>query len=111
MTWWQRLVAFWASVAGFLTALGVVGKWGHRMWSNSRKFGRLLDQMLGDKDADPPLPSLMDQLADMRVEQARQADEQKRQADEQKRQARVLDEHVRTHSGLTGSGARQRRRA
>lgn len=106
MAWWQQLVALCVGIAAVLGLLSVLGKWVHRMWSTSRKWNRLLDQMLGDREAG--LPSLMDQLSDIRYEQDRQA--------------RALAEHVRWHgdpggrpadeptAGNGGAVARHRRR-
>lgn len=81
MAWWQQFVALCVGIAAVLGLLSVLGKWGHRMWSTSRKLNRLLDQLLGDREAG--LPSLMDQLGDIR--------------DEQDRQAAALADHVRWH--------------
>lgn len=91
MAWWQQLVALCVGIAAVLGLLSVLGRWAHRMWSTSRKWNRLLDQMLGDREAG--LPSLMDQVGDIRDELSRQAKEQVRQGLEQQRQARVLVEH------------------
>lgn len=73
MRWWQQLVAFCVSLSAVLVALGLLAKWGHWMFGIGRKFNRLLDQMLGDPTADPPIPSLMEQLNEIRDEQNRQA--------------------------------------
>jgi len=73
MTWWQQLVAFCLSLTAVFIAAGLVGRWGRRMFNTNRKFNRLLDQLLGDQTAVPPIPSLMDQLGEIRDEQDRQA--------------------------------------
>lgn len=75
MTWWQQLVTFCLGLTAVLAAAGLVGRWGRRMWSTNRKFNRLLDQLLGDEHARPPIPSLMDKLTAVQDEQARLADE------------------------------------
>lgn len=75
MAWWQQLVAACASLTVIFVLLGLVGKWVHHMWDMFRKFNRLLDQFLGDEDARPPIPSLMDQVSEVRAEQVRLADE------------------------------------
>jgi hypothetical protein len=94
MTWWQQFVALCVGLTAVLALLGVLAKWGHRVWSTSRKFNRLLDQMLGDKEAG--LPSLMDQLGEIREEQDRQAAWQA--------------EHARVHAGANGRAVQQQRR-
>jgi hypothetical protein len=99
MAWWQQLVALCVSLTAVLVLLGLLGRWGHRMWSTSRKFNRLLDQMLGDKEAG--LPSLMDQLGDIR-------EEQDRQAAWQAEHARV---HASTPNGRAVQQPQHRRRA
>lgn len=91
MAWWQQLVAICVGLTAVLTLLGVLGRWIRRMWGIARKLNRLLDQMLGDRSVSPPLPSLMDQLADVRVEQSRLAS--------------ALAEHVRWHGDPGGRPA------
>lgn len=91
MMWWQKLVAACISLTAVMATAGLVGKWGLRMWSTNRKFNRLLDQLLGDETARPPIPSLMDKLTAVQDEQARQAD--------------ALAEHVRWHGDPGGRPA------
>lgn len=73
MTWWWQFVAFCLSLTTVAALLGLLGRWGRRMWGTNRKFNRFLDQMLGDATAVPPIPSLMDKLTAVQDEQARQA--------------------------------------
>lgn len=90
----QQLVAGSVSLTAVLVLLGLLGKWGRRMWGTNRKFNRLLDQLLGDETARPPIPSLMDKLTAVQDEQARLADE--------------LAEHVRWHGEPRGRPATYR---
>lgn len=94
MTWWWQFVAFCLSLSTVLALAGLVWRWVRRMWGTNRKFNRLLDQLLGDANARPPIPSLMDQLTDVRDEQVRLADE--------------LAAHVRWHGDPGGRPATYR---
>lgn len=75
MTWWQQFVAACAGLTVVLALLGLIGAGMIRYVRLFRKFGRLLDQFIGDENARPPIPSLMDQVGELRTEQARLADE------------------------------------
>lgn len=91
MSWWWQFAAFCLSLSAVLALGGLVGRWGRRMWGTNRKFNRLLDQLLGDENARPPIPSLMDKLTAVQDEQARLADQ--------------LAEHVRWHGDPRGRPA------
>jgi hypothetical protein len=56
-------------IAGFLVALGVIGKAVQLVWRALRRFGQMAEEVLGDPDARPPVPSLVQRVIALELAQ------------------------------------------
>lgn len=108
---WQNVGYVCGGISALILVVGLIRqKVVKPVLETARQIAELVRQLVGDQEAHPPRPSLMQLVADVRTRQEEQAAEQARIAQVVAHLRAAHDEHInRDHRGRNGLPHRDRR--